>query len=165
VSLTTNHNHDTKCQGLDGPFLFKSVLLFVSGTPLCRSSLGNSFGISSCRRCFCSEDLRQRRRPPTDPRVKRSRRGWTWSTVDALSSLIRLPATWPRDHHRRTVVPRGYDTPSAILPRRNWSQCIAHLSPKNSPRWKPPILCASALPSLRPPALPFQIWSRHSKTL
>jgi hypothetical protein len=76
VSLTTNHNHDTNYQGLSGLFLFKSVLPFVSNVSSCRSSFNCSFGIylhvvpaciSSCRRCFCLEDLRRRRRPPTTP--------------------------------------------------------------------------------------------------
>jgi hypothetical protein len=73
VSLTTNHNHDTNYQGLSGLFLFKSVLPFVSSVSSCWSSFNCSFGmylhvvpacISSCRRCFCLEDLRRRRRPP-----------------------------------------------------------------------------------------------------
>jgi hypothetical protein len=47
---------------------------FVSSVSSCRSSSDCSFGIhlhvtpvcmSSCRRCFCLEDLRWRRRPPT----------------------------------------------------------------------------------------------------
>jgi hypothetical protein len=74
VSLITNHNHDTNYQGLRGPFLFKSVPPFVSCVSSCRSSFNCSFGIylhvvpaciSSCRRCFCLEDLRRRRRSPT----------------------------------------------------------------------------------------------------
>ena len=72
VSLTTNH--DTNYQGLCGLFLFKSVPPFVSSVSSCRSSFDCSFGIqlhvtpvcmSYCRRCFCLEDLRRRRRPPT----------------------------------------------------------------------------------------------------
>jgi hypothetical protein len=74
MPLTTNHNHDTNYQGLCGIFLFKSVPPFVSSVSSCRSSFDCSFGIqlhvtpvcmSSCRRCFCLEDLRRRRRPPT----------------------------------------------------------------------------------------------------
>jgi hypothetical protein len=74
VSLITNHNHDTNYQGLCGLFLFKSVPPFVPSVSSCRSSFNCSFGIhlhvtpacmSSCRRCFCLEDLRRRRRPPT----------------------------------------------------------------------------------------------------
>jgi hypothetical protein len=74
ISLITNYNHDTNCQGLSGLFLFKSVLPFVSVVSSCRSSLDYSFSIylrvvSACiwpfRRCFCLEDLRRRRRPPT----------------------------------------------------------------------------------------------------
>jgi hypothetical protein len=73
MPLITNYNHSTNCQGLHGVFLFKSVPSFVLGTPSCQSSFNCSFGIclhvvfdciSSCRRCFCLEDLR-RRRPPT----------------------------------------------------------------------------------------------------
>ena len=73
VPLITNH-HSTNYQGLNGLFLFKSVPPFVSTMSTCRSSFSCSFGIhlhvtpacmSSCRRCFCLEDLRQRRRPPT----------------------------------------------------------------------------------------------------
>ena len=74
VSLTTNHNHNTNHQGLCGIFLFMSVPSFVLCMPSCRSSFDCSFGIylhvvsvctSSCRRCFCLEDIRWRRRPPT----------------------------------------------------------------------------------------------------
>jgi hypothetical protein len=74
MPLTTNHNHDTNYQGLCGLFLFKSVPPFVSSVSSYRSSFDYSFGIllhvtpvsmSSCRRCFCLEDLRQRIRPPT----------------------------------------------------------------------------------------------------
>jgi hypothetical protein len=74
MSLITNHNHDTNYQGLCGLFLFKLVPPFVSSVSLCRSSLNCSFGIylhvvpaciSSYRRCFCLEDLRRRKRPPT----------------------------------------------------------------------------------------------------
>jgi hypothetical protein len=73
VSLTTNHN--TNYQGLYGLFLFKSVPSFVLGMSSCRSSFNCSLGIylhvvsaciSSCRRCFCLEDLRRRRRPPNN---------------------------------------------------------------------------------------------------
>jgi hypothetical protein len=76
MSLITNHNHGTNYQGLYDLFLFKSVPPFVSSVPTCRSSFNCSFGIylhvvpaciSSCRRCFCLEDLRRRRRPPTIP--------------------------------------------------------------------------------------------------
>jgi hypothetical protein len=74
MPLTTNHNHDKNYQGLCGLFLFKSVPPFVSSVSSCRSSFDCSFGIhihvtpvsmSSSRRCFCLEDLRRRRRPPT----------------------------------------------------------------------------------------------------
>jgi hypothetical protein len=73
ISLITNYNHDTSYQGLNDLFLFKSVLPFVSDVSSCRSSLDYSFGIYlrvvptciwPCRRCFCLEDLRWRRRPP-----------------------------------------------------------------------------------------------------
>jgi hypothetical protein len=73
MPLITNYNHSTNCQGLHGLFLFKSVPSFVLGTPSCRSSFNCSFGIylhvvsdciSSCRRCFCLDDLRWRRKPP-----------------------------------------------------------------------------------------------------
>jgi hypothetical protein len=75
MSLITNHNCDTNYQGLHGLFLFKSVPPFISSASSCRSSFDCSFGIylhvmsaciSSCRRCFCLEDLRRRRRPPTE---------------------------------------------------------------------------------------------------
>jgi hypothetical protein len=74
VSLITNHNHNTNYQRLCGLFLFKSVPSFVLSMPSCRSSFNCSVGIylhvisaciSSCRRCFCLEQLRRRRRPPT----------------------------------------------------------------------------------------------------
>jgi hypothetical protein len=74
VSLITNYDHNTNYQGLCGLFHFKSVPSFVLSTPPCQSSFNCSFGIylhvvpaciSSCRRCFCLEDLRRRRRPPT----------------------------------------------------------------------------------------------------
>ena len=77
VSLITSYNHDMNYQGLNGLFLFKSVLPFVSDVSSCRSSLDYSFSIYllvvhawiwPCWRCFCLEDLRRRRRPPTvDP--------------------------------------------------------------------------------------------------
>jgi hypothetical protein len=72
VSLITNHNHGTKYKGLHGLFLFKLVSPFVSSMPSCRSSFNCSFSIylhvvsacmSSCRRCFCLEDLRRREGP------------------------------------------------------------------------------------------------------
>jgi hypothetical protein len=74
VSLITNHNHGTNYQGLYSLFLFKSMPPFVLSMPSCRSSFKCNFGtylhvvfacISSCRRCFCLEDLRRRRRPLT----------------------------------------------------------------------------------------------------
>jgi hypothetical protein len=74
VPLTTNHIHDTNYQGLCGLFIFKSVPPFVASVSSCRSFFDCSFGkhlhvtpvcMSSCRRCFCLEDLRCRRRPPT----------------------------------------------------------------------------------------------------
>jgi hypothetical protein len=74
ISLITNYNHDTNYQGLNSLFLFKSVLSFVSDVSSCRSFLDYSFGIYlrvvtaciwPCRRCFCLENLRRRRRPPT----------------------------------------------------------------------------------------------------
>jgi hypothetical protein len=75
VSLITNHNHDTNYQGLCDLFLFKSVPPFVSSVSSCRSSFNCSFDIylhvvhaciSSCRMCFCLEDLWWRRRHPTE---------------------------------------------------------------------------------------------------
>jgi hypothetical protein len=74
VSSITNHNHGTNYQGPHSLFLFKSVPPFVLSMPSYRSSFNCSFDIylhvvsacmSSCRRCFCLEDLRRRRRPPT----------------------------------------------------------------------------------------------------
>jgi hypothetical protein len=74
VSLITNYNHNTDYKGLYSIFLFKSVLPFISSMSPCRSSFNRSFDLYlhvtpayalSCRRCFCLEDLRQRRRPPT----------------------------------------------------------------------------------------------------
>jgi hypothetical protein len=74
ISLITNYNHDINYQGLSGLFLFNLVLPFVSVASSCRSSLDYSFGIYlhvvhvciwPCRRCFCLEDLRRKRRPPT----------------------------------------------------------------------------------------------------
>jgi hypothetical protein len=78
MSLITNYNHNTNYQGLCSLFLFKSVPSFVSSMPPCRSSFNRSFGfhlhvasacISSCRKCFCLEDLRRRRRPPIRPNL------------------------------------------------------------------------------------------------
>jgi hypothetical protein len=72
MSLITNHN--TNYKGLYRLFLFKSVPSFVLGMSSCPSSFNCSFGIylhvvyaciSFYRRCFCLEDLRRRRRPPT----------------------------------------------------------------------------------------------------
>jgi hypothetical protein len=74
MSLITNHDYDSNYQGLCSLFLFKSVPPFVLSVSSCRSSFSNSFGIHlhvvpacilSFRRCFCLEDRRQRRRPPT----------------------------------------------------------------------------------------------------
>jgi hypothetical protein len=74
MSLITNYKHDTNYQG---PTVFSSLSRCrpsSQGASLCRSFLGCSFGIylhvmsaciSSCRRCFCLEDLQRRRRPPT----------------------------------------------------------------------------------------------------
>jgi hypothetical protein len=73
VPLITNHDYNTNYQGLCSLFLFKSVPPFVSSVSSCRSSFSCSFSIHlhvtpacllSCRRCFCLEDLRRRRRPP-----------------------------------------------------------------------------------------------------
>jgi hypothetical protein len=74
VSLITTYNHNTDYQGLYSLFLFKSVSSFVFSMTPSRSSFNRSFGlylhittafIMSCRRCFCLDDLRRRRRPPT----------------------------------------------------------------------------------------------------
>ena len=74
VSLITNYNHNTNYQGLSSLFPFKSVPSIVLGMPPCRSSFNRSFDlylhvtpayVLSYRRCFCLEDLRWRRRPPT----------------------------------------------------------------------------------------------------
>jgi hypothetical protein len=74
MPLITNHDYNTNYQGLCKLFLFKSVPPFVSSVSSCRSSFSCSFGVHlhvtpacllSCRRCFCLEDLRRRRRPPT----------------------------------------------------------------------------------------------------
>jgi hypothetical protein len=70
VSLITNYDHNTNYQGLCSLFLFKSVSSFVLGMSPCQSPFNCSFSIylhvmpaciSSCRRCFRLEDLRQRR--------------------------------------------------------------------------------------------------------
>jgi hypothetical protein len=79
--LITNYDHNTNYEGLNSLFLSKSVSSFVFIMTSSRSSLNHSFGfvriifglylhvtpsfILSCRRCFCLEDLRRRRRPPT----------------------------------------------------------------------------------------------------
>jgi hypothetical protein len=74
VSLITNYNHNTDYQGVYSFFLFKSVSSFISSMSPCRSSFNCSFGLYlhvtpayalSCRRSFCLEDLRRRKRPPT----------------------------------------------------------------------------------------------------
>jgi hypothetical protein len=74
VSLINNYNYNTDYQGLYSLFLFKSVSPFIFSMSSCRSSFNRSFGLYfhvapayalSCRRCFCLEDLRRRRRPPT----------------------------------------------------------------------------------------------------
>jgi hypothetical protein len=75
VSLITNYNHNIYYQGLYSLFLFKSVSSFVFSMSPYRSSFNRSFSlylhvtpayILSCRRCFCLEQLRRRRRPPTN---------------------------------------------------------------------------------------------------
>jgi hypothetical protein len=74
MSLITNYDHNTNYQGLYGLFIFKSVSSFAFNMTLSRSSFNRSFGlylhvtfafVLSCRRCFCLEDLRRRRRPLT----------------------------------------------------------------------------------------------------
>jgi hypothetical protein len=74
MPLITNHNYNTNCHGLCSLFLFKSVSPFISSVSSCQRFFNCSFGILlhvtlacllSCRRCFCLEDLRWRRRPPT----------------------------------------------------------------------------------------------------
>jgi hypothetical protein len=74
MSLMTNYKHDTNYRGLDGLFLFKSVSPFISRCVVMPKLQDYSFGIYlhvvsacilSCQRCFCLEDLRRRRRPPT----------------------------------------------------------------------------------------------------
>jgi hypothetical protein len=71
-----DYNYNTNYQGLYSLFLFKSVTSFVFSVSPCRSSFNGSFGlhlhvtpacVSFYRRCFCLEDLRWRRRPPTTP--------------------------------------------------------------------------------------------------
>jgi hypothetical protein len=81
MSLINNYDHNTDYQGLYSLFLFKSVSCFTFNMIPSRSSFNRSFGfvsiifglyihvapvfVLSCRRCFCLEDLRRRRRPPT----------------------------------------------------------------------------------------------------
>jgi hypothetical protein len=80
MPLITNHDYNTIYQGLCSLFLIKSVLPFVLSVSSCRSSFSCIFDIHlhvtptcllSCRRCFCLEDLRRRRRPPTSGRTNR----------------------------------------------------------------------------------------------
>jgi hypothetical protein len=74
MSLTTNYIFSTYHQGLHSLFPFKSVSPFVFSMSPCRSSFNHSFdlylhvmpaSVLSYRRCFCLEDLRRRRKPPT----------------------------------------------------------------------------------------------------
>jgi hypothetical protein len=81
MSLITNYDHNTNYEGLNSLFLSKSVSSFVFIMTSSRSSFNRSFGfvritfglylhvtpsfIWSYQRCFCLEDLRRRRRPPT----------------------------------------------------------------------------------------------------
>jgi hypothetical protein len=74
VSLINNYDDNTDYQGLYSLFLFKSVSSFVFSMTRNRSSSNCSFSlilhithvlVLSCRRCFCLEDLRRRRRPRT----------------------------------------------------------------------------------------------------
>jgi hypothetical protein len=80
MSLIINYNHITDYQGLYSLFLFKLVSSFVFSMSPCRSSFNRSFDlylhvtpayVLSYRRCFCLEDLRRRRRPPTEPIIDR----------------------------------------------------------------------------------------------
>jgi hypothetical protein len=75
ISLMTNYIYSTDHQGLHSLFRFKLVSSFVFSTSSCLSSFNRSFGlylhvtpafVLFCRRCFCLENLRRRRRPPTD---------------------------------------------------------------------------------------------------
>jgi hypothetical protein len=82
MSLITNYDHNTDYQELYSFFLFKSVSSFAFNTIPSRSSFNRSFGffriifglylhatpafVLSCRMCFYLENLRWRRRPPTD---------------------------------------------------------------------------------------------------
>jgi hypothetical protein len=66
MSFTTSYNHDTNYHGPTGLFLFKSVNPSSQGVSLCRSSLDDSFSVSSVlifRRCFFLQDLRRQSRP------------------------------------------------------------------------------------------------------
>jgi hypothetical protein len=79
--ITSNYDHNIDYLGLYNLFLFKSVSCFTFNIIPSRSPFNRSFGfvriifglylhvapafILSCRRCFCLEDLRRRRRPPT----------------------------------------------------------------------------------------------------
>jgi hypothetical protein len=125
--------------------LHLALLGALNGVPMVQCLTKISRCSAPRRRWPCAR-IRAPLNADNNPRIKRSRRGWTWCTVDALS-LIHLPATWPRDHHHCTAVPRSHAMLSVILPRRNWSQYTTHLSPKNLPRWKLRIPFASNLPS------------------
>jgi hypothetical protein len=109
------------------------------GASLCRSFLGCSFGIylhvmsacmSSCRRCFCLEDLWRRRRPPTvapsrcwiifrnelDPRkiskaseCRRSEKHLPWARCRETIKILRASGGPPFSECRRSSgSPSGY---------------------------------------------------------
>jgi hypothetical protein len=81
MSLINNYDHNTDYQGLYNLFLFKSVSSFAFNMIPSQSTFNRSFDfvriifglylhvapafVLSCQRCFCLEDLRRRRRPPT----------------------------------------------------------------------------------------------------
>jgi hypothetical protein len=94
VSLITNHNHSTNCQGLRGVFLFKSVPYFVLSIPSCQSSFNRSFGIylhvifaciSSCQRCFLLRGPSAKKKAPNNDLEIHYHLGKANVVADALS--------------------------------------------------------------------------------
>jgi hypothetical protein len=118
VSLITNYNHNTDYQGLYSLFLFKSVSSFVFSMTPSRSSFNRSFGlylhvttapVLSCRRCFCLDDLRQRRRPPKAVKTK-SR------PQERAKSRFRRRKRLPKLKHGRISRSKSYILLHVILP-------------------------------------------------
>jgi hypothetical protein len=116
MSLINSYDRNTDYQGLHSLFLFKSVMTFAFNMTPSRSSFNRSFDVVriifglylhvtpafvlSCRRCFCLEDLRRRRRPPTGVPSLRRRKDNRIFAAAGVSLCLWL-------HYRRSLAAEG----------------------------------------------------------